>query len=111
MIIKKTNIYVMDSLSFQLKNLDGISIIDAKSNRSYICIYKNKKCLYKPSIVLNEELSKIIKRHRNLKIYQNYQEIDVFKNLISLKQYFKRVTSIDQVTPTYLKKPVYDKTN
>ncbi len=111
MIIRKTNIYLIDSLTFQLKDLNGISIIDAKSNRTYVCVYKNTKCLVNPKIVLNSELSKIKTKYRNLKIYENYNKINVFDNLMSLLNVFKKASKISDITPTYLKAAIYDKKN
>lgn len=111
MLIKKTNVFIIDSLTFQLKELNGISIIDAKSNRSYVCVYKNNKCLVKPKIVLNSELVKIKPKYKSLKIYENYEKVNVFENLLNLTNIFKKVNNFQDITPTYLKAAIYDKKN
>lgn len=111
MIIKKCKVHIIDSLTFQLKDLNGISIIDAKSNKSYVCVYKNKKCVYKPNIISNSNLSSIKFKYKSLKIYEDYKNVDVFENLILLKSKFILAKNINEVTPKYLKKPVYDQKN
>lgn len=111
MIIKKTNVYTIDTLTFQLKSLNGISIIDAKSNRSYVCVYKNTKCLLQPKIVLNTQLEQIKNKYKNLKIYENYKNINVFDNLLSLVNIFKKINTINEITPKYLKEVIYDQKN
>ena len=110
-IIKKTNIYLIDSLTFQLKNLNGISVINAKSNRSYVCVYKNSKCLLQPTIVFNKDLEQIKTKYKNLKIYEDYKNINVFDNLLSLSNVFKKTNTLSKITPMYLKKPIYDQKN
>ncbi|MDE6476970.1 MAG: hypothetical protein K2L48_02080, partial [Mycoplasmoidaceae bacterium] len=88
MIIKKCKVYIIDSLTFQLKNLNGISVIDAKSKKSYVCVYKNKKCVFKPNIIPNTQLPVIKSKYKLLTIYENYKNVDVFKNLLALKSKF-----------------------
>ncbi len=103
----KLNVYVLDSLTFQLKDLNGISLIDAKSNSQYICIYQNKKCILKPSIKTNSEIKSICQKYLSLKIYRDYKNINFEKNLITLKHKFKRINNVLNIKPLYIKSSLY----
>ena len=104
----KLNVYILDSLTFQLKDLNGISLIDAKSNSQYICIYQNKKCILKPTIKTNYEIKLICQKYSFLKIYSDYKNIDFKKNLIALKHKFKKNDNVLNIKPLYIKSSLYD---
>ena len=87
--------------------MNWIILIDAKSNSQYICIYQNKKCILKPSIKTNSEIKSICQKYLSLKIYRDYKNINLEKNLITLKHKFKKINSVLNIKPLYIKSSLY----
>lgn len=97
---------VIDSLTFQLPKLDGVSLIDAKSNKTYLCVYKNNKLVIKPCIVDNKELDLKLDKYQSLRIYKNYEKINLKMLINNHLKHFKLVNNLDKLEPLYLKEAV-----
>lgn len=105
--------YVVSSLNILTSNnfnKETICLINARSNRSYIGIYKGKEVILKDSIKTNEEVLSIISSYKDYLIsgdldYLNLKGINVDKalNMINLKD--KNNLSIDNknIKAVYLK--------
>lgn len=104
--IKRIKLYVMNSLLFQTNKGTGISIIDAKSNKKYIAIYNKYQAIIKPEIFFCNQAEDLCKKHKKLKIYSDYKNIDFFERLQQHLLKFKVVKDLDKLEPLYLKKPV-----
>lgn len=104
--LRSIPIYSMNSLLFQLPNGNGISIIDAKSQKKYLAIYKNFKSLVKPMIIKNTDLNKYLKKYKKFQVFEDYKSINYKKNLSVNLNKFKLSKSYNSIKPLYLKNPV-----
>ncbi len=104
-------LYKLSSLQI-LEKKDEISIclMNARSNRSYIGIYKNKECLLTDRVLLNEEVLNIIKENPNYKIcgevsYLNLtsEVSDTINNMLYLKDNSNKVEDVLSLKALYLK--------
>ncbi|GHU33112.1 hypothetical protein FACS1894166_07870 [Bacilli bacterium] len=91
-------------MHLQLPNNNGISLIDAKGNNSYIAIYQNNKLIMKPQMIEKSKISSIRQKYQQLKIYTDYQSVDIFRNIIVHEDEFKLVKNICKLVPLYVKK-------
>ena len=98
-------VYYMDSLLFQTTDGNGVSIIDAKSNKKYFAVYKNYKPIVKPKLVLNTEVNKLSNQYK-FKLYIDYKNVNVKKNLINHLSHFVKCNDINKLVPLYIKEPV-----
>ena len=98
-------IYYLDSLVFQTNDGTGICIIDAKSNKKYLAVYKDYKAVVEPQLVLVNEIDKLTSKY-NLKQYIDYAKVDVKKNLIKHLPHFVECKDIDKLEPLYIKDPL-----
>lgn len=99
-------LYVIDSLTFQLDQLNGISIIDAKSNMSYLSIYKKNKLIIEPCIINNNKIQQFLNQYKNLKIYKDYSNFNLKKNISIHLRNFKLIKNVDELYPLYLKEAI-----
>lgn len=106
LIYPKINIKIISSLLLQTpNNKPYISIIDAKSNKSYIAVYDKSKPLLKPTILNNENLTIFYKKYEKFEIIQD--EVNyMYKNFVTHFNHFQKITNIDELEPLYLKQPV-----
>lgn len=102
-LVEKIKVYTMNSLLFQLKNGTGISLINAKSNKFYVAIYKNYKEIHKPSLINSNYLNAFIKKYKGFKIYKDYQNFDYKENILKKIKHFEENINLKKVEPFYLK--------
>lgn len=105
--VNNIDVYAIDSLYFQLPIDSGISVLNARGNKRYVCIVKAKKVILKPKMIDENELKKIILKHKNMLVFYDYQDINIFQNLIKHIPNFKLIHNIKKLTPFYIKKPIY----
>jgi tRNA A37 threonylcarbamoyladenosine modification protein TsaB len=84
----------------QLPCANGVSLIDAKSEKTYICVYKENKKIVEEKIIKNSQINSYLNKFKSLKIYKNYEGINIFKNFIFWKQHY----SDKHINPMYIKK-------
>ncbi len=104
-------IYPLSSLHV-LKDDDrpSICLINARSNRSYIGVYKNEEVLVEDTIYKNEEVLKYIEEHKGYSIcgdikYLNLNGIEsnIFLQMLSLKKTTKPMLDTLGLKPIYMK--------
>jgi hypothetical protein len=76
-----------------------ISIIENKS-KSFVSVKKDNILVIQPQYLDNIEIEKICEQYINAKIIKNYQNIDIFENVIYNIKNFKLSENIE---PLYLK--------
>ena len=103
-LYKMTKIFIINSLLLQITNKNSISVIDAKSDKSYIAIYKNNKEILKPTIFLNTELEKIISNYKDAATVCNKTD-ESYDNFLLHKKHFKLINTKD-LQPLYIKLPL-----
>ena len=107
----KNKLYTVSSLQI-LKDgsKPSICLINARSDRSYIGVYQNEKCLLKDQIMTNDEVKQYIAKHPDYSICGStkYLQIDghnadIAKEMFSLLPYLKPSEEPRGVKPVYLK--------
>ncbi len=106
LVYPKIMIKIINSLLLQtIDNKSYISIIDAKSNKSYVAVYKGFKILVSPTIIDNPDLLILYKKYKGFKIIQDRVDY-MYKNFVIHFDHFKVVKDITKLEPLYLKQPV-----
>lgn len=104
-------IYPLSSLHV-LKDDDkpSICLINARSNRSYIGVYKNEEVIIQDMIYKNEDILKYIEEHKDYSICGNVgylglkgKESNIFLQMLSLKKYVKPMNDTLGLKPIYMK--------
>lgn len=104
LVFKDINIFtITNDLVFNKGN--GISIIDAKSNKYYISVYENYNEQVKLSIYNYDEKQEILNKFNHLNIYDefNTNPIDRTKNIINILNLFNKCNDYLELKPEYIK--------
>ena len=104
------NLYAVSSLRVQKNGtVSSICLINARSNRSYVGVYKDQEVLLNDCIMKNDEVMKYIEDHPDYSVcgdtkYLNIEGIEsnTMKEMLDLKD------SLESINPLSLK-PVYMK--
>ncbi|MES3497412.1 tRNA (adenosine(37)-N6)-threonylcarbamoyltransferase complex dimerization subunit type 1 TsaB [Mycoplasmoides gallisepticum] len=96
-------VYTISNLKIQVPYGEGISCIDAKSNKQYVSIYRGNVGTLK--IVNDEEYENICKKNPDLSLFKNFKNVDIFENLINNINNFE-LTELENIKPIYLKDPL-----
>ena len=105
------DVYPVSSLQI-LKNgkKPSICLENARSNRSYIGVYENEKCLLNDQIMTNEEVKQYITEHPDYCVcgQTNYLGIEGYQSdlsieMLSLLKYLKPSADSRALKPVYLK--------
>ena len=105
------DVYPVSSLQI-LKNgkKPSICLENARSNRSYIGVYKNEKCLLNDQIMTNEEVKQYIAEHPDYCVcgQTNYLGIEGYQSdlsieMLSLLKHLKPSADSRALKPVYLK--------
>ncbi len=90
-----------------LSNKNGIGLVDAKGQKSFIGVYKNNKVLLEPQLVLNSELKHIYDKYHDLKVFDESKVNDIYINhFFNLVDDIKEIKDPIDIEPLYLKSPV-----
>ena len=105
------DVYPVSSLQI-LKNgkITSICLENARSNRSYVGVYENEKCILPDQIMTNDEVKTYISEHPDYCVcgqtnylgLQGYQS-DISIEMISLLEYLKPSADSRALKPVYLK--------
>lgn len=101
----RIEIMTINSLLLQTEDGNGISVIDAKSNKLYLAVYKNSKELVQPCLIDKKELVKYKKKYSSLPLIID-QTNNMYDNFLKHSKSFKKVQDIKYLEPLYLKNPV-----
>lgn len=103
--------YVLSSLKVLQKiNKTSICIINARSNRSYIGVYKNNEVLLNDMIMKNEDVLNYIDKHKEYALCGDLlflglegQKENIINNMLSLKNDKNKIDDIFNLKAIYLK--------
>ncbi|XQP56004.1 MAG: tRNA (adenosine(37)-N6)-threonylcarbamoyltransferase complex dimerization subunit type 1 TsaB [Mycoplasmoidaceae bacterium] len=101
----RIEIMTINSLLLQTKDGNGISVIDAKSNKLYLAVYKNEKEIVKPCLINQKDLTKYTKKYSHLPLIKD-QTNNMYDNFLKHTKSFKKVQDIKYLEPLYLKNPI-----
>lgn len=108
---REIDVYAMSSLRI-LKDNDkpSICLINARSARSYIGIYKGNDVILEDTIRKNDEVKELIKEHPEYSVcgetkYLNVEgvEANIFLNMLEIKKVTKPINDILSLKPVYMK--------
>lgn len=107
----KINCYVLSSLKvLEKKDSVSVCIINARSNRSYIGVYKNNETILKDQIFTNDKTLQFILEHPDYIVCGDAQHLnikadqeDILKNMLRLKSKDSLVKDIFTLKAVYLK--------
>lgn len=105
-INKECKLYTIDSLRLQVPFDDGISTLDARGSKEYYAVYKKKTNITSIKCEENIEFEKICNLNKDLPLYKNYENVDIFECLINNIDNFCEVNNINDLKPLYVKPPV-----
>ncbi len=102
----KIQILTINSLLLQTTKAKPscISVIDAKSNKLYLAVYKNGKEIVKPKLINASALSTYKNKYK-LPVVSN-QTDHMYKNFSIHAKSCKKIQDIKYLEPLYLKNPV-----
>lgn len=108
---EKLKIYLVSSLEI-LKDKNNLSIclINARSNRSYVGIYKENEIILKDCILENNKIEELINKYKTISIcgeteYLRLKSVNynIFQNMLDIKKRLKPLEDILKIKAVYLK--------
>lgn len=86
----------------------SICLINARSNRSYIGVYEDEKCLLEDCIMTNDEVKQYIDSHPNYEVCGStkYLNIEGYQSNIA-KEMFSLIGKVEPCKDSRALKPVY----
>jgi tRNA A37 threonylcarbamoyladenosine modification protein TsaB len=93
-------------LLLQINTQHALSILDARNNKFYIGEYVNFKPKHIPCVLNQEQLEKLKEKYEKQEIFADYQNIDIFQNVLFHYKHFQKQTNINQIKLLYIKPPV-----
>ncbi len=105
------DIYALSSLAIlEKRNETSICLMNARSNRSYVGIYKDSTCLLEDKVLTNDEVKLLIENNPNYKICGEVEYLglessksDTLNNMIYLKNESNKVKNVLELKALYLK--------
>lgn len=98
-------IYYIDSLTLQMPQLSGISLIDAKSQKYYLSIYKNNELIQQPIIISASQIDEYKNKFSELKIFIDCTST-MYDNFLIHKNQFIQLKKEQKLQPLYIKPPL-----
>ena len=108
---ENVKIYLLSSLEI-LKDKNNLSIclMNARSNRSYVGIYKDKEVILNDCVLENQNIEKLIDKYKNISICGETEYLglksckyDIFNNMLDIKKHKDPVKDILKIKAVYLK--------
>lgn len=106
-VFPNIQLHVIDSL-LAMNCGNGISILDAKGNKSYINVAINKKIIQPTIMIENNELERYLQKYQKLPIF-NFEELTIenkINNLLNNLDLFLKVKDWLNLEPNYVKEPI-----
>lgn len=97
------NVFLIDSLKIQAGNQKCISLLDARSNKWFCGVYDNKKVIKEFYLIDENTLNELQKKYSDYKLVKDYNDVDFKVNLLKTLSEFKKVDSVNEITPVYVK--------
>lgn len=108
---ENVKIYLLSSLEI-LKDKNNLSIclMNARSNRSYVGIYKDNKVILNDCVLENKNIEKLIDKYKNISICGETEYLglksckyDIFNNMLDIKKHKDPVKDVLKIKAVYLK--------
>lgn len=108
---ENVKIYLLSSLEI-LKDKNNLSIclLNARSNRSYVGIYKDNEVILNDCVLENQNIEKLIDKYKNISICGETEYLglksckyDIFNNMLDIKKHKDPVKDVLKIKAVYLK--------
>lgn len=108
---ENVKIYLLSSLEI-LKDKNNLSIclMNARSNRSYVGIYKDNEVILNDCVLENKNVEKLIEKYKNISICGETEYLglksckyDIFNNMLDIKKHKDPVKDVLKIKAVYLK--------
>lgn len=108
---ENVKIYLLSSLEI-LKDKNNLSIclMNARSNRSYVGIYKDNEVILNDCVLENQNIEKLIDKYKNISICGETEYLglksckyDIFNNMLDIKKHKDPVKDVLKIKAVYLK--------
>ena len=108
---ENVKIYLLSSLEI-LKDKNNLSIclMNARSNRSYVGIYKDNEVILNDCVLENQNIEKLIDKYTNISICGETEYLglksckyDIFNNMLDIKKHKDPVKDVLKIKAVYLK--------
>ena len=108
---ENVKIYLLSSLEI-LKDKNNLSIclMNARSNRSYVGIYKDNEVILNDCVLENKNIEKLIEKYKNISICGETEYLglksckyDIFNNMLDIKKHKDPVKDVLKIKAVYLK--------
>lgn len=108
---ENVKIYLLSSLEI-LKDKNNLSIclMNARSNRSYVGIYKDNEIILNDCVLENKNIEKLIEKNKNISICGETEYLglksckyDIFNNMLDIKKHKDPVKDVLKIKAVYLK--------
>lgn len=98
------SLHVIDSLKFQVPFNNGISVLDARGDKEYCCVYKNGVGIIQ--LLDNKTFEELCKINSDLPLYKDYSNVDIQYCLLNNLDNFVEISNIEELKPLYIKEPI-----
>lgn len=102
----RCKLYAINSLLFQTHTGNGISLIDAHSNKDFLAVYEKGNEVVSPQLIQQDNVDAIIQQYPQLQVYRDYENLDFCKRFFLNKSFFKLVDDLSNFEPLYIKGPI-----
>lgn len=108
---ENVKIYLLSSLEI-LKDKNNLSIclMNARSNRTYVGIYKDNEVILNDCVLENKNIEKLIDKYKNISICGETEYLglksckyDIFNNMLDIKKHKDPVKDVLKIKAVYLK--------
>ena len=108
---ENVKVYLLSSLEI-LKDKNNLSIclMNARSNRSYVGIYKDNEVILNDCVLENQNIEKLIDKYTNISICGETEYLglksckyDIFNNMLNIKKHKDPVKDVLKIKAVYLK--------
>lgn len=98
-------IFVINSLFYQVGLKTTLSVIDARGDKLYVAIYDKGKEKAKPKVLLKNDYEKwaLPWLNQGYVVIKDYEDLNYAENFLNLKEKFKPVNHQNQLKPLYVK--------
>lgn len=109
-VVSNIKIKAISSLQAYVGFQDAISVIDARSKKVFLCVYKQGKALMEEKMIEASEFKEFSEQYPGYQVLGEchavdcpHVEVDIAKNMYELSRNIDPIDNVDCLVPTYLK--------
>ncbi len=109
-VVSSIQVKVISSLNAYAMNGKCVSVIDARSQKVFVCAYQDGKPLIDEQMINISEFLKFMEDYQDFKVVGQselvgyaHKEVDIAKNMYDLSRKIDAIENVDALVPVYLK--------